>query len=1058
MRPLYLEMTAFGSYAAKTAVPFEAIKESPFLVTGDTGAGKTTIFDAIMFALYGVASGGERSTDMLHCDYVPKSEDTVVTLRFSQSGKVFTAERRIHFQKKQGQPGQYGDGKIDAVLREPERAPTKGARNVTERVEELLGLNAEQFRKIIMLAQGKFKEFLDADSNKKNDILGKLFDSSEYIRYQNLLYEAREKLRKRRDAQSAELKSLMSNSFLAPEDEDPVRYLPDNPALLDNLGALISREREVLEEMQTQRDAIREEIDRKNGQLGAAEAVNAQLDDLSRQRELLAALEAQDEAMAQRRQALLRAEASLHRARPAIDAFEQAYRNLNRTQREIEELQAQLVEEELAVQRSKEAVDGDEAAKKEADELGAKQRQLGEQLPRYRDLAQRRKEKADAETAAQTARDKAEKTRTELIEAGAELQRLKEKLAELDDADSAALRCEARYEEVKKRLDALDGRDGLRENVEELRRSESTLEGEKRQLLTLTAAVSEAQRQYDGLYQRFLAGQADLLARELRTTLEQDGEAECPVCCSRLCREHLPKLAILSADTPDADTVERARQAAAAKEKTRAGQAAKTERLSASVEAGRQSIIQKAGSLLSGLQCWEQLTGGTYLAEAIASAKSAEKEAMTRKELAAARKRERERGRQRLPVLEAEEKQLRDSIETLLETQRSQAASAREAEAAIGELLKQLSFPDEQSARAEIERLRLRLNELRSGIEVHENALKEANQRRDRIMGTLDEKRSALTRMTQEQERSTLALDAALREAGFADPAEAERALAPIGDADGEIWLRTEQKALNDHESAKTNTRGQIDRLSRQTEGKTHTDLGEIGAQIEALKDSCRQADTIYTRQFTLQQNHEQVFRRAEEAIASLSKTDGAWKRLDRLAPLAVGSSSDSGKLSFDRYVMGAVFREVLEMANRRMELMSGGRYELVHKTAADRRNAAAGLEVEVLDNSTGRRRGSGSLSGGETFFTSLALALGLSDVVQNHAGGRQMEALFIDEGFGTLSEDYLDKAMDMLRMLTEGDRLVGVISHVSRLDESISQKIRVRSSEKGSTLTLEIS
>ena len=155
---------------------------------------------------------------------------------------------------------------------------------------------------------------------------------------------------------------------------------------------------------------------------------------------------------------------------------------------------------------------------------------------------------------------------------------------------------------------------------------------------------------------------------------------------------------------------------------------------------------------------------------------------------------------------------------------------------------------------------------------------------------------------------------------------------------------------------------------------------------------------------------------------------------------------------------MGAVFREVLEMANRRMELMSGGRYELVHKTAADRRNAAAGLEVEVLDNSTGRRRGPGSLSGGETFFTSLALALGLSDVVQNHAGGRQMEALFIDEGFGTLSEDYLDKAMDMLRMLTEGDRLVGVISHVSRLDESISQKIRVRSSEKGSTLTLEVS
>ena len=154
---------------------------------------------------------------------------------------------------------------------------------------------------------------------------------------------------------------------------------------------------------------------------------------------------------------------------------------------------------------------------------------------------------------------------------------------------------------------------------------------------------------------------------------------------------------------------------------------------------------------------------------------------------------------------------------------------------------------------------------------------------------------------------------------------------------------------------------------------------------------------------------------------------------------------------------MGAVFREILDMSNRRMELMSGGRYELVHKTGADRKNAKAGLEIEVLDNSTGQQRPSGSLSGGEAFFTSLALALGLSDVVRNHAGGRQMEALFIDEGFGTLSDDVLDKAMGVLNQLTEGNRLVGIISHVDKLSESIPQKIRVRSGERGSTLQLEL-
>lgn len=142
-------------------------------------------------------------------------------------------------------------------------------------------------------------------------------------------------------------------------------------------------------------------------------------------------------------------------------------------------------------------------------------------------------------------------------------------------------------------------------------------------------------------------------------------------------------------------------------------------------------------------------------------------------------------------------------------------------------------------------------------------------------------------------------------------------------------------------------------------------------------------------------------------------------------------------------------------MANRRMEQMSGGKYELIHTVDAGRANAKAGLEIEILDHNTGQTRRSESLSGGEKFFTSLALALGLSDVVQNHAGGRQMDALFIDEGFGSLSDDVLDRALDVLEQLTTGDRLVGVISHVDKLDESIPQKILVSGSERGSRIEM---
>ena len=194
----------------------------------------------------------------------------------------------------------------------------------------------------------------------------------------------------------------------------------------------------------------------------------------------------------------------------------------------------------------------------------------------------------------------------------------------------------------------------------------------------------------------------------------------------------------------------------------------------------------------------------------------------------------------------------------------------------------------------------------------------------------------------------------------------------------------------------------------------------------------------------------------AEKCLQALASTAPAWKRLERLGALAVGAKGQGGKLSFERYVTGAVFREILEMANRRLDRISGGRYQLEHKTAADRANAQAGLEIEILDLTTGKRRPSASLSGGEAFYTSLALALGLSDVVQRHAGGMKLEALFIDEGFGTLDDDMLDNALAVLDQLTKGNRLVGVISHVDKLSASIPQKLIVKNGPKGSTIQIE--
>ena len=348
------------------------------------------------------------------------------------------------------------------------------------------------------------------------------------------------------------------------------------------------------------------------------------------------------------------------------------------------------------------------------------------------------------------------------------------------------------------------------------------------------------------------------------------------------------------------------------------------------------------------------------------------------------------------------------------------------------------------------------MTQIDTALQQHQRAREKAQQHCSAAQGGLQEKRSARERALQARQEAQQHMQKAVAEAGFASVEAVCSTLQTLGDMDGESWLKQRRREHADYENACVNTHKRIAELTEQTAGRRHTDLTELDERMRQTGSLQQEADKQHRELYNLLQNHIETASRAGEMLDALKQTDGPWRRIDRLGRLAAGETGEGGKLSFDRYVMGSIFREILYMANRRMDVMSGGKYELIHRLDADRKNAKAGLEIEVLDVTTGQQRAANTLSGGEAFFTSLALALGLSDVVQNHAGGRRLEALFIDEGFGTLSDGVLDRALEVLGQLTEGDRLVGIISHVDKLDESIPQKIRVRHGERGSTLRLE--
>ena len=1060
MRPLYLEMTAFGSYAAPTSLPFEQLRQGLYLVTGDTGAGKTTLFDAISFALYGVASGSERSPDMFHCDRVPKSTDTVVRLRFSQGGREYTVERSIHFAKKRGSDNQYGEAKISALLWEPEREVLEGASKVTARCEALLGLNAEQFRKIIMLAQGEFREFLKADSDKKNEILGKLFDSAPYVWYQNLLAGARDSLRAERHEQRERLRVLLQNSLRLPDGlspEDAARFLPEHPALIESLHALTEADRAELARLHAVRAEYERQIAALNTRKGAAAADNEQLRELEKLRQTMDTLQAQGPEIQARRDAWTLAEKAVHRARPALERVEKAEAAETATRAEIEALNTERAACRADVQAAQAAVDADGETAAEITALAAKIHTIDELLPRYADLRQRQAERSAAGQAAAAAAGEQEREEKKLAAVTAELEELRKKLLTLEDADAEAAEASHRDERARERLEALDGENGVRAEISAIREQQQSRLKLQARFAKLTAQALAADAQYSDLYRRFIAGQAGLLAGELRQRLEAEGEADCPVCRSRLDRAQIPQLAVPAAQTPERQAVEQARTAREKAEQQRSREETALAALDTHLEARKTALLDRALPLLPDCDGWDMLASESWFAAVLAEARAQKRDTAAAHAKALARQNERRRYKTQQPEKEAQQKALQLRIEALKKEVGLQDTAAQAALAAMKELQKQLPFPDDTRAGAEKRALEAKLSRLSAEVQAHRAALEEAAHRLDTASGALQEKSMLAERQQAERQAAQAALASTLDVTGFADADAVRLALAPIGAEDAEDWLKAEQRRFTAHEEALRYTGAQLRKLETQTAGKQHTDLGVLDAELAALGQACAEANEACAARASLLSNHEQVLEKAAALSTSLLESEGVWTRLDRLAALAMGANGEGGKLSFDRYVMGAVFREILEMANRRLALMSGGRYELVHKTAADRRNAKAGLEIEVLDNSTGQPRPSGSLSGGEAFFTSLALALGLSDVVRSHAGGRQMEALFIDEGFGTLSDDVLDKALDVLNQLTEGKRLVGIISHVDKLSESIPQKIRVRSGEKGSTLTLEL-
>jgi len=1003
MRPTKLTISAFGPYAGEMILELDRLGDRGiYLITGDTGAGKTTIFDAITFALYGNASGENRKPRMLRSKYASAEARTFVEMEFVYNGKTYRLRRNPEYLRAK----QRGEGETkerpDALLELPDGNVITGDRTVTARVEELVGLNREQFSQIAMLAQGSFSRLLSGRTEDRGAIFREIFRTRPYQKFQERL---KDKAKGLYGAYADSVKSIgqYAGGVMA---EDGERWQAaveskDLEAMLDLLEEMIREDESGAAGLDQDLKAVRE----RSGLLG------------QRLGEARSAAKAQEDAQ--------RAEQELRENRPL---FEEAKAVFEREKGRAGERE-QLIGEISRAQENLKAYD-------EHDRLAADSRAC-------------QAEAKGMEAVEAAAGNEAETLGLKLQELQEELDRLQTVGEELVAARSAAERLGQNRQRI-----AAHARE-----LSEYRAEERKLAAAQREYQVADQARRAREAEYQELYQVFLDSQAGILAAGLKP-----GQP-CPVCGSL---EH-PAPAGRAAAGDGTEGRPGAPGAGAAVHEERGAGAAVHEapgagtaiheapsRLShtpvtkeqvdaasrrakeASDAAAKLSL--RAGGVKGSLdQRFERMKeqveaeiGGWKESwqERIRGARAKGREAFLEEwklvlgQLDGVLGRQAEAGEQtirgleerakRRGQLEAQKKKGTQALENCRE-RRQEAGKTRlraetrrtELERQIAELKKRLPHGDRAAAEAELTEHRRRLLAMEQALNAAEKRLNEYSGR----VSAAEARAQALNRQLEafcRQQEERYVICAAPQ--GNLSPMPDSSPAAPLSPSD---WVR-----------------------------QLEAELAGTGETLERLEAG---RNRLHHRLETNRLARDNMVRQR----AAMEAARQQWTWVKAMADTAAGEVNGKDKITFETYVQMAYFERIIARANARFMVMSGGQYELKRCMEEDGRGKN-GLGLSVIDHYNGSERSARTLSGGESFQASLSLALGLSDEIQSQAGGIRLDTMFVDEGFGSLDGESLNLAVKALAGLAEGNRLVGIISHVPELKERIEKQIVVTKEKSG--------
>lgn len=903
MSPLKITMSAFGPYAGEVTLDMQKLgKSGIYLITGDTGAGKTTIFDAISYALYGEASGNYRENTTLRSKYASADTPTFVELEFEYNNEIYKISRNPEYPR----PNKRGEGftkqSANAELVMPDGSVITKIKEVSAKVEEIIGINKNQFSQIAMIAQGDFRKLLNCETNERSKIFRKIFKTEPYHNIEIKLSSLFNELKRNREKEKSGIEQYI-NQLKCNENDTlslELERAKSGDVLIEDViklaGEIINKD--TLEYTKTQKniESINEEIEKINSNIKLYENQEAT------------------------KKAYAKASAKLEELKTKRNECEKAYKSA-------------------------------EAQRERLDDLTKKINLINSKMPKYDELKSLENSISEKTQSFEKSNNSLKLKQQEITLLEKEIDEKSKALEEVKGADLLAQKLTVQKEEIKKKAEALKE---LKTEIDRCKAEQKNLKNAQSFAKSALDEYGALENEYNQIYIAFFNEQAGIIADELK-----DGEP-CPVCGST---SH-PNLARKSENAPSQADVEsaqnlvkKAQEKADKARDTASALKSRFDEIATNVKSAAKKLFGTDDNVFDDYNSNINALKKEYDCT-LALLKTANEKLNLYQKLD-----------KEIPKIQEKQKSLSDEISTLNTQKASDEAFISENTKRVTSIKSELDFESADLAKDKLKEHTNLSNDIKNAIEKSKNAFDDIKSKYDTQKGT------------------KASLENALKE-----------------------FKEIDLASLNE-KSLKLN---------------------------EYKKDIDETAKSLYSR---IENNKSRVDDISEKRDI-LKGYDDKYVWLKALSETANGDISGKEKITLETFVQMTYFDSIIRKANIRLLTMSDGQYELVRRSDAETLKKNEGLALDVIDHFNGSSRSVSTLSGGESFMASLCLALGLSDEIQSSNGGIKLDTMFVDEGFGSLDGEALDRALSALTSLSQGNRLVGIISHVDALRDRIDNKI----------------